>query len=109
LGVRRDVGLHRIDDQHVIGGFAEFGEKIGYPQPALTPLLELPRGLHPFATGPWPGLSIGFFKFGFVIEGIHMRGAASHVEKDHSFCFGWEMSTGGFTGLAGEPLLCQQG
>ena len=91
LGVGRHLGLHRIDDEHVIGNFSQLREQIGNPQSALASLLEFPRRLHPFASAPRPALPIGLGQFRLVVESIDVGRTTSHVEENDPLGLGREM------------------
>ena len=108
LGVGRHLGLHRIDDEHVIGNFSQFREQIGDPQAALASLLKFPGRLHPFASAPGPVLPIGLGQFRLVVESIDVGRTTSHVEEDDPLGLGREMRSRNSCCSIGEPLFGQK-
>jgi hypothetical protein len=108
LGVGRHLGLHRIDDEHVIGNFSQFREQIRNPQSALASLLEFPGRLHPFASAPRTVLPVGLGQFRLVVESIDVGRTTSHVEEDDPLGLGWEMGTCNPCCSIGEPLFGQK-
>ena len=92
------VGEHGADEAEIVGALGDLGKQLADPQAGLPALLEFPVGLfeklHLAPVLLREGVEhflrhlIGRVVVGdelrFVVEGIHMRDAAAHVEKDHA-------------------------
>ena len=91
----RKVRRHGLDHGNFVNHFffGQMREKIGYPSPALSPLLEFPRTLEDFpdrvelSRGKLPNdlpriLPVVLLKSRLVIEGVHMRRTTVHVEEN---------------------------
>ena len=105
-GVIELVGLHRVDEAHLIGDGVEVRAGVGHPEAAFAVLLEGAGGAHQFGhaggegegasgeEGVGAGLVVVFLKGGFVVEDVEVRRAAGHGEVDDAL---------GFGGVVGEP------
>ena len=66
------VAIHPLEHTELVGVLGRFWKELGNLQSALAMLSEFVSG-----TGMW-----FFTGLRFVIEGVHLRGAAAHAEED---------------------------
>jgi len=116
-----DIGLagHRHEKGEVIDAFGGVRKDARHPATGLAVLFELEGGLHHVADGTGDGdldteidfFAVAFGKFGFVVEGIHLAGAAVHEELNDPFDFGGMMQTAvefGFGEVGTEAIVCKK-
>ena len=79
--VRRDVGIHRADDRHVVHVLRGLGEELADLDARLAVGFELERRAHRDAVAP-DGLVVHFREHRFRIPGIHVRRGALREDVD---------------------------
>src|SRR4051812_3437819 len=105
----RLIGVHATQDAQVVGMARDFGEQFGDPLAALAVLSEAPRRAEqPRAGQPGAreGLAVVGLQARLVVEGVNVRGAAFHAEKNDSLGAGWEVRGAGGEGggeIVGSP------
>jgi len=88
------VGVHRLEEAHLVHHLAEMRQKVGHPRAAFAVLREI--GLRPehlwhatdegellaLQQGFWAGQVVQFAEFGLVVEELQLGGPAGHVQVD---------------------------
>ncbi len=85
LGVRWEVGVHRIDDAQFIRLLREIREQLADPEPTLPVLRKFPARAEQLGAGDAARLVGIGVQLRLVIESIHVRRRAAHAEKDDAF------------------------
>ena len=89
------IGVHRMDQTHLVGDAMEIGNGIGHPHAILPVLGPLPRRSHQFGNttrkrkrSPLEELigticAVKFGQFRLPIKHVQIRGRPCHVQIDH--------------------------
>ncbi len=99
-GVVELIGLHRVDEAHLIGDLVEVGAGVGHPESTLAVLFESAGAAHELGhaggegkgatsqKGIGAGLIGVFLESGFVVEDVQVGRTAGHAEIDDALGFG---------------------
>src|SRR5262249_35051300 len=95
------LGLHRVDEGHVVNACRQVRQQVADPASAVSPLMKSKRAFHQVArlteegvelSFAGQGLAMMFDEVGLVVERVNMTYAACTEDLNRSFGLGGKMA-----------------